>query len=122
MLDLSSKRFYDSWLETIRLGLLSNLLPNPKVNFNAYWNIITSIVSPCNLSSRSTEQSLAFNDDILDLNNCKARVLASLSDDELRSLYFAGEICESDYGKALQIAESDAIPLDLNYSQDYLMS
>ena len=34
MASLHVKRFYDSWLETIRIGLLSGLLPDPARDFS----------------------------------------------------------------------------------------
>ena len=43
--------FYDSWLETIRIGLLSGLLPDPTRDFSRYWNTIRSIVKPAYLAS-----------------------------------------------------------------------
>lgn len=38
MQSLHKKRFYDSWLETIRIGLNANIIPKPIENFDAYWN------------------------------------------------------------------------------------
>lgn len=120
MQSLQSKRFYDSWLETIRLGIQSQVLPDPKVDFTTYWNIISSVVKPHFLISPPQQPEEGVMDGIFDFNQARIRILANFTQEELTQLAEKGQITQDDIDKALKILPMNKIPVLLTYSQKYL--
>ena len=120
MSTLDTKRFYDSWLETIRLGLMAGVLPNPKNDFRNYWNIISSSVMPEFLVTPPAQSEPGFMDKIFDLDEAKHRILAGFTSEELAKLADLNHITKNDIDKASLISSSKVIPIELAYSQKYL--
>ncbi|WP_031069731.1 NAD(P)-binding domain-containing protein [Streptomyces sp. NRRL WC-3742] len=75
---LHERRYLDCWLETVRLGLLSGSLPDPAVDFAAYWTVVSSQVAPGNLGPGRATPIPAVLDDRLDLAGVRHRILAAL--------------------------------------------
>ncbi len=83
MASLHVKRFYDSWLETIRIGLLSGLLPDPARDFSRYWNIISSMVKPAYLATPPAFPEHGMMDSLFDFRIARIRILSGLGNDAL---------------------------------------
>lgn len=120
MQSLESKRFYDSWLETIRIGLQSQVLPDPKVDFTNYWHIISSVVKPNFLVCPPDKSEEGIMDSIFDFNQAKIRLLANFTQEELTQLTEMEQITQDEMDQALMIPPSNTIPIMLTYSQQYL--
>jgi len=120
MQTLHVKRFYDSWLETIRIGLLSGILPEPNVDFTTYWNLISSVVKPAYLINPPSTPVPGAKDYIFSLNEARIRLLAGLSITARQHLLLSGQISEEEKKATSQITPKDIIPVWLPYSQNYL--
>jgi len=103
MTNLARKRFYDCWLETIRIGIMSGQLPDPQRHFADYWTIVSSIVTPSNLMRTHLEFRPAACDEIVDLRSLKSRVIASLPLRSQHSLACTGSLSDFDCVTALQV-------------------
>ncbi|TBR43555.1 monooxygenase [Marinomonas agarivorans] len=92
----TTRRYYDCWLETIRLGLLAQHLPDPRQDFIAYWQMVSHSVSPTHLQPSSLRKSIKNTanalDQGLDLNTLKLRLLKSLSREDLAYLLTSKQI------------------------------
>jgi hypothetical protein len=80
------KRFYDCWLETIRIGVLSRQLPNPAEDFQSYWHIVSNGVTPSNLRSDPRRSWVPAYDHLVDIAGRRARILAALPASSLARL------------------------------------
>ncbi len=96
------KTFYDCWLETIRIGLLSGQLPDPRQDFRAYWHIVSNGVTPLNLCADPKETWVPAYDDLVDLADIRVRTLASLPSSALRDLALGAQITATEAVKAEQ--------------------
>ena len=120
MQSLHKKRFYDSWLETIRIGLNANIIPKPIENFDAYWNLICSIPKPEYLINIPDIPEHGLLDHIFDTKDAKIRILASLDNDHLVSLLQDGVISKSEYDGTMHVPKNKIIDPHLLYSQIYI--
>lgn len=73
------KVFYDCWLETIRIGITSGQLPNPEVDFQSYWHIVSNGVTPSNLRREPKTFWPPAYDSLVDMKEMRLRIVASLS-------------------------------------------
>lgn len=103
MRNLRKKRFYDCWLETIRIGILSGQIPDPNQDFEEYWTIISSVVSPSNLCKGNTSARPAACDNIVEIPRLKARLLASLTHRTRKQLLSVGQIYGLEYREATNV-------------------
>lgn len=117
---LHVKRFYDSWLETIRIGLLAHLLPDPRRDFSQYWNIITSMVKPVYLAKPPLKSEPGIMDSMFDFSTAKILILSGLGKDALRYLLDKSDITDAEYRAAIESDPQESISLYLPYSQIYL--
>jgi dimethylaniline monooxygenase (N-oxide forming) len=108
------KRFYDCWLETVRLRLASGTMPDPKQRFADYWTIVSSQVDPANLGLGTPRAAIAPGDDRFDMKMLKARILASLPRTALGRLRSAGEIGADDCERACAVPASMIIGTSLD--------
>ncbi len=83
MASLYVKRFYDGWLETIRIGLLAGLLPDPARDFSRSWNIISGVVKPAYLANPPATPGSGMMDSLFDFRAAKIRILSGLRNDAL---------------------------------------
>ncbi|UIN02611.1 hypothetical protein [Yersinia ruckeri] len=120
MQHLSVKRFYDSWLETIRIGLNAGVLPDPSEDFGRYWNLISSVARPAYLSSQPDEPERGRMDGQFNFETARVQILAGLGKETLTGIFKKGDISETDYHAALATKRPDIIIATLPYSQSYL--
>ncbi|WP_168385853.1 flavin-containing monooxygenase [Erwinia amylovora] len=120
MASLHVKRFYDSWLETIRIGLQAGLLPDPCRNFSPYWNIITSVVKPAYLAKPPAIPEPGIIDNMLDFSTAKIQILSGLGKDALGHLLRKGDITDAEYRAAVNTDPRGSISAYLPYSPIYL--
>lgn len=113
MSSLERKRFYDCWLETIRLRLASGTMPDPERRFADYWTIVSSQVVPGNLAPGKPRKVSAPFDEAFDEKILKARILASLPRACLDRLRGEGQIDAGDCERAHAIPRSMTIRPDL---------
>ncbi len=106
MRSLERKRFYDCWLETIRLRLESGTMPAPELRFADYWTIVSSQVIPANLGLGTPRAVSAPCDERLDMKRLKARILASLPSAALGRLRADGQIGADDCERACAMPAS----------------
>jgi dimethylaniline monooxygenase (N-oxide forming) len=111
---LEDRRFYDCWLETIRLRLESGDLPDPRIHFDAYWTVVSSAVNPSNLCHAPKRHAARY-DELFDTGLLKARLLASLDTGTRASLLRTGQILQSDFLLAENLPPSQAISTHLPY-------
>jgi dimethylaniline monooxygenase (N-oxide forming) len=105
MRSLERKRFYDCWLETIRLRLASGTMPDPQRRFADYWTIVSSQVIPANLGLGTPRAVPAPCDERFDMKRLKARILASLPSAALGRLRSDGQIGADDCERACAMPE-----------------
>ena len=120
MASLHVKRFYDSWLETIRIGLLAGLLPDPARDFSRYWNIISSVVKPAYLASPPAVPEPGMMDSLFDFQAARIQILSGLGTEALRNLLKKGDITDTEYWAAVDTDPRQSLSVDLPYSQVYL--
>jgi len=113
MRSLERKRFYDCWLETIRLRLASGTMPDPERRFADYWTLVSSQVLPANLGLGSPRAVEARCDEIFDMKVLKARILATLPRAALGRLRSDGQIASDDCERACAMPRSMTISPDL---------
>lgn len=114
---LEDRRYLDCWLETVRLGLLSGNLPDPAVDFGAYWTLIASQVDPANLEPGRARPVPAALDHRLDLAGVRHRILASLPLDVRERLLAAGAVDEADLAGAAGVPSGRELAPWLPYRQ-----
>ncbi|WP_159674712.1 flavin-containing monooxygenase [Streptomyces mexicanus] len=117
MSDLDDRRYLDCWLETLRLGLLSGALPDPAVDFRAYWTLVSSQVDPANLRPGRARPVPAAHDDRLDLDGIRHRVLAALPAATRERLLARGEIDAADLAAAARVPAGRELEPWLPYRQ-----
>ncbi|HIF9194801.1 TPA: flavin-containing monooxygenase [Photobacterium damselae] len=120
MASLHVKRFYDSWLETIRIGLLAGLFPDPARDFSRYWNIISSVVKPTYLASPPETPEPGMMDSLFDFRAARIRILSGLGNDALGYLLKKGDITDAEHQAALETDPRQSLSVHLPYSQTYL--
>ncbi|MCC8422876.1 hypothetical protein J8V12_18830 [Photorhabdus thracensis] len=120
MHSLQVKRFYDSWLETIRIGVHCSVLPSPEKDFRRYWNLITSVAKPEYLVSAPKTPDPGIIDDLFHVEEAKVKVLAGLPENVLIRLLGQREITAEEYHAAMNVADDEVIYAELPYSQVYL--
>jgi cation diffusion facilitator CzcD-associated flavoprotein CzcO len=113
MRSLDRKRFYDCWLETVRLRLASGTMPDPERRFADYWTIVSSQVVPANLGLGTPRAVPAPCDEIFDMKMLKARILAALPSAALGRLRGEGQIDADDCERACAVPASMIISPDL---------
>jgi cation diffusion facilitator CzcD-associated flavoprotein CzcO len=106
MRSLDRKRFYDCWLETIRLRLASGTMPDPNHRFADYWTIVSSQVAPANLGLGTPRAISAPCDEMFDMKGLKARILASLPRSALSRLRSDGQLDADDCERACALSGS----------------
>ncbi|QHB34355.1 NAD(P)-binding protein [Yersinia canariae] len=116
---LYAKRFYDSWLETIRIGIHAGVLPDPAVNFSRYWNLISSVIKPEFLVSVPVRPVRGMMDSWFNFDAAKVKILASLPMGVRDSLLAKGDISSEEYRDAAKIGANDIIHPELRYSHTY---
>lgn len=120
MHSLHIKRFYDSWLETIRIGVHCGVLPSPEKNFRRYWNLVTSVAKPEYLVSAPLIPNPGLMDALLHIKEAKVKLLAGLPETILSQFLAQGEITEEEYVAAMNLPADTIIHAGLPYSQVYL--
>ncbi|WP_114193257.1 FAD-dependent oxidoreductase [Edaphovirga cremea] len=120
MQSLHVKRFYDSWLETIRIGIRSGTLPSPTENFRDYWNLITSVVKPEFLARSPAVPESGIMDGMFNFADIRVKLLAGLPEEARCGLLKKGNITETEYHSANTVLPEDVISAELLYSQVYL--
>ncbi|MFC6083116.1 flavin-containing monooxygenase [Sphaerisporangium aureirubrum] len=112
------RRYYDCWLESIRIGLAGGTLPDPATHFGDYWRLVSSAVVPANLSpSGAPEARPAPCDALFDLTALKHRVLAALPLSTRDALLAAGRIGPDDHLGSLGVPPRRRIEPWLPYRQ-----
>jgi hypothetical protein len=96
MHNLEDRRFYDCWLETIRLGLMSGTVPNPATHFADYWALISGTVEPSRLAQTSPIGQSCPYDDPATLAALRLRILSTLTDADRAYLAGSGQISWSE--------------------------
>ncbi|MFG2825443.1 FAD-dependent oxidoreductase [Kitasatospora sp. NPDC048365] len=114
---LEDRRYLDCWLETVRLGLLSGSLPDPAVDFGAYWTLVASRVDPAHLRPGQARPVPAALDHRLDLTGVRHRILAALGPEVGRRLLAAGQVDEADLAAAAQVPAGRELAPWLPYRQ-----
>ncbi len=114
---LDRKRYLDCWLETIRIGLLSGALPDPRTSFARYWTLISSQVTPANSRAATLAHRPAVGDRLFDLTGLRHRLLASLTPAARDFLLADGQISAADHAAAGALPGSRALPVWLPYRQ-----
>lgn len=114
---LDDLRYLDCWLETIRLGLLSGTLPDPAVEFRAYWTLVSSQVDPANLRPGQARPLPAVHDGGLDLEDLRLRVLAALPAGTRERLLVRDEIDAADLAAAASVPADRRLDPWLPYRQ-----
>ena len=94
------KSFYDCWLKTIQIGLLSGQLPDPGEDFQAYWHIVSNGVTPSNLCAKPQHRWTPAFDDLVDLPETRTRLLASLPSSALGRLVASAQISAEEAHRA----------------------
>ncbi|KAB7703048.1 SidA/IucD/PvdA family monooxygenase [Plesiomonas shigelloides] len=120
MASLHVKRFYDSWLETIRIGLQAGILPDPAQDFSRYWNIISSVVKPAYLANPPAVPEPGIMDSRFDFRIARIQILSGLEKEALCNLLKKGDITDAEYRAALETDPRQTISVHLPYSQVYL--
>ncbi|WP_078891339.1 flavin-containing monooxygenase [Streptomyces sp. NRRL S-350] len=114
---LQDRRYLDCWLETIRLGLLSGSLPDPAVDFAAYWTVVSSQVAPGNLEPGRATPIPAALDDRLDLAGVRHRILAALPAHTRERLLAGAVIGPDDLAAAARVPAGRELAPWLPYRQ-----
>lgn len=117
---LHVKRFYDSWLETIRIGLQAGLLPDPSRYFSRYWNIISSVAKPAHLARPPADPDPGMMDVMFYFQTARIQILSGLGKDALSYLLKKGDITNDEYRAVVEADPQGSLPADLPYSQVYL--
>ncbi len=113
---LDDRRYYDCWLETIRIGLLAGTLPDPEQRFDDYWRLVAGQVDPAHLRPGHTGSRPAAYDDVLfDLAELKHRVPAALPGRARADLPASGRITAADDADARGVAPGRQIAPWLPY-------
>lgn len=106
---ISRRRFYDCWLETIRIGLRSGQIPDPAAEFSRYWQIVSSMVTPLNLNRATIRSVPAPYDGRTGVSILKARILASLPARHREFLAGRGEITRDEARAAEAVPAHQAV-------------
>ncbi|MBT2489846.1 FAD-dependent oxidoreductase [Streptomyces sp. ISL-96] len=114
---LHDRRYLDCWLETVRLRLLSGMLPDPAVHFRDYWTLVSSQVDPANLRPGQARPLPAVHDGRLDLASLRHRVLAALPLAVRERLLDRGEIDAADLDAAARVPADRRLEPSLPYRQ-----
>ncbi|MFC4535762.1 flavin-containing monooxygenase [Sphaerisporangium dianthi] len=114
---LHDRRYYDCWLETVRIGLASGALPDPATHFADYWRLVSGLVDPANLRPGARTDLPAPFDELFDLAELKHRVLAWLPRPALDALLTSGQIDAADHLGALGVPPSRRVAPSLPYRQ-----
>ena len=104
------KVFYDCWLETIRIGLLSGQLPDPRENFKSYWHVVSNGVTPSNLCAKPKHGWIPAYDDLVDVADTRIRILASLPSNALNHLASHRQITSREASQAEQMRAHSISP------------
>ncbi|NJM50807.1 MAG: NAD(P)-binding domain-containing protein [Sphingomonadales bacterium] len=112
---LRNKRFYDCWLETIRLSLMNRTIADPQTEFAHYWTLISGNVQPARLASKTPSKAPCAFDDLAKLADIRIRILASLPPKARAGLVATGQISQGDETRASQVPESKWIEPMLPY-------
>ena len=121
MTKLDNKRFYDSWLETIRIGLFAEEIPDPKKDFKNYWKIVSSKPDPSLFNNLPSEPIAGTKDNHLDLFSYKVRMLASINSNDKRHLLNDSQISYEEFVASTLVKQSDEIKPGLDYNQEYVL-
>ncbi|MEU8350064.1 MULTISPECIES: FAD-dependent oxidoreductase [unclassified Streptomyces] len=115
---LDQRRYFDCWLETIRIGLAAGNLPDPRTDFGAYWQLVSGTVAPSRLrpGGPAATRPAAF-DQLFDMDALRHRVLASLPLADRDALLAGGRIGRADYEAALLVREGRELQPWLPYRQ-----
>ncbi|MER7836885.1 FAD-dependent oxidoreductase [Streptomyces sp. NPDC096040] len=115
---LTDRRYYDCWLETVRIGLAAGTLPDPERDFTAYWRIVSHQVDPAGLRPDGPEPRPAAHDHALfDPAALKHRVLAALPAGARAGLLACGQITAEEAGAAERVPPGRRIGPELPYRQ-----
>jgi hypothetical protein len=117
MARLDDRRYYDCWLETIRLGLTAGVLPDPAEDFAGYWRLISGQVAPAGLRPDAAPVEPGVRDDWFDLAELRHRVLAGLGPETVDRLAGTGRITARDAAAARAVPAGRAIAPWLPYRQ-----
>lgn len=117
MTRLTDRRHFDCWLETIRIGLTADLLPDPHTSFPDYWTLVASAVDPANLRPSAPRPVPARYDHLFDLSALRHRVLAALPAPTRDRLLGAGQITAADHAAAAAVPPDARIAPWLPYRQ-----
>ncbi|WP_051950902.1 flavin-containing monooxygenase [Actinacidiphila yeochonensis] len=117
MARLDDRRYYDCWLETVRLGLIAGVLPDPARDFDGYWRLIAGQVAPAGLLPDAAPVPAGVRDDWFDLTVLRHRVLAGLDPQALAGLVAAGQVTAEDAAAARAVPADRAIAPWLPYRQ-----
>jgi len=109
--------YYDCWLETIRLGLMTGAIASPTENFTKFWNLVSGSVSPSKLVETEADTSDSFLDLGLDLSSLKSRLIKSLPTEVQNGLVAQGVISEGDL---MSVETLPAIDANLSYPKPKL--
>ncbi|MGW4639051.1 flavin-containing monooxygenase [Sphaerisporangium sp. NPDC004334] len=114
---LHERRYYDCWLETVRIGLDSGALPDPATQFADYWRLVSGVVDPANLRPGAQADRPAPCDELFDLPGLKLRVLAWLPRPALDALLASGQIGAAEHAGALEVPPARRVAPWLPYRQ-----
>lgn len=106
---IAKRRFYDCWLETIRIALKSGQIPDPSTDFRKYWQVVSSMVTPLNLNPSTIQNVPAPYDNLVNVPSMKTRVLASLNARARASLVAKGQITLEEARSAELVPTHEAV-------------
>jgi len=117
----SNKRyFYDCWLESIRIGLLSQQIPDPMNEFDDYWTLISSIPLSSNLQLSGLRHYPAAYDHLIEMDSLKSRLLTSVPLASRRKLFSTKKITEAEFSNAEITPSVNVISLGLSVPSELI--
>jgi cation diffusion facilitator CzcD-associated flavoprotein CzcO len=114
---LADRRYYDCWLETVRIGLMAGTVADPARDFAGFWRTVSAQVAPAGLRPGAPAQQPGVQDGLFDLAELRVRLLAGLGEPVLARLVAAGSVSAADARRARQVPAGRAIAPWLPYRQ-----
>ncbi|WP_405014574.1 NAD(P)-binding domain-containing protein [Kitasatospora sp. NBC_01539] len=114
---LDDRRYYDCWLETVRIGLLAGTVPDPAQDFAAFWRLVSGQVDPAGLQPGTPAQPPGVHDALFDPAQLRLRMLAALDATVLDALVADGTVTAAEAATARTVPPGREIAPWLPYRQ-----